>query len=125
MNKPSIAPHAAGSVLLSLFLAACGGGSDGTAVSGPAPAPTPTSSPAPWPAPSPSPAPPPSPAPGGWWKPTASTTWQWQLTGTLDTAIDATVYDVDLVDTSVATITTLKAGGHKVMCYFSAGSAEN
>jgi len=119
MNKPSIAPHAASSVLLSLFLAACGGGSDGTPASSPAPAPTPASSPTPTPAPAP------SPAPSGWWTPTASTTWQWQLTGTLDTSVGATVYDVDLVGTSTATITALKAAGHKVVCYFSAGSAEN
>ena len=135
MNKPPIASHPAGSVLLSLFLAACGGGSDGTTVSSSAPAPTPTSSPAPAPtpapapapapAPSPSPAPSPPPSPGAWWRPTASTTWQWQLTGTLDTSVRATVYDVDLVGTSTATITALKAAGHKVVCYFSAGSAEN
>lgn len=113
MNKPSIPPRAAGSVLLSLFLAACGGGSDGTGVTGPAPAPAS--------APSPSP----SPTAGARWTPAASTTWQWQLTGTLDTAVVATVYDIDLVDTSTTTIAALKAAGHKVVCYFSAGSAEN
>jgi len=43
----------------------------------------------------------------------------------LDTAVDATVYDIDLFDTSAATIAALKAAGHKVVCYFSAGSAEN
>jgi len=119
MNKPPIPPHAAGSVLLSLFLAACGGGSDGTGVASPAPAAAPSASPAPSPSPSP------SPTSGARWTPTASTTWQWQLTGTLDSAVGATVYDIDLVDTSAATIAALKAAGHKVVCYFSAGSAEN
>jgi hypothetical protein len=115
MNKPPTPLPAAGIALLSLLLVACGGGSQGGAAPTPAPAPSPAAAP--------SPAPPPATA--AWWTPTASTTWQWQLTGTLDTAVDASVYDIDLVDTSAATITALKAAGRKVVCYFSAGSAEN
>jgi len=54
-----------------------------------------------------------------------ATTWQWQLSGTLNTTYNVDVYDVDLFDTSAATITALKASGRKVICYFSAGSSEN
>jgi hypothetical protein len=121
MNKPPIPLHVPGIALLSLFLAACGGGSDSTGAASRAPAPAP----APAASPSQAPAPAPSTATGSWWTPTTATTWQWQLTGTLDTAVDAAVYDIDLVDTSAATIAALKAAGHKVVCYFSAGSAEN
>jgi len=121
MNKPATPSHAAVIASLSLLLAACGGGgSDPTGVSSPTPAPAP----APVSSPSQAPAPPPATA-AAWWTPTASTTWQWQLTGTLDVSVDAAVYDIDLVDTSAATIAALKASGHKVVCYFSAGSAEN
>ena len=51
--------------------------------------------------------------------------WNWQLNGTLNTSYNVDVYDVDLFETSAATITSLKASGKKVVCYFSAGSAEN
>lgn len=67
----------------------------------------------------------PAAAAGTWWKPVASDTWQWQLRGTLNTSYNVVVYDVDLFDNSAATIAQLKAVGRKVVCYFSAGSAEN
>lgn len=54
-----------------------------------------------------------------------STTWNWQLNGTLNSSYNVNVYDVDLFETTAATITSLKASGKKVICYFSAGSAEN
>ncbi|ESQ92643.1 endo alpha-1,4 polygalactosaminidase [Asticcacaulis benevestitus] len=54
-----------------------------------------------------------------------SATWQWQLTGTFNTSYNVGVYDIDLFDTPAATITSLKAAGRKVVCYFSAGSSEN
>ncbi|MBD8528100.1 endo alpha-1,4 polygalactosaminidase [Pseudomarimonas arenosa] len=53
------------------------------------------------------------------------TSWQWQLSGTLDTGFDVDMYDVDLVETSQASINQLKAAGRKVICYFSAGSWES
>jgi hypothetical protein len=59
------------------------------------------------------------------WKPNLSDTVQLQLTGTINTSIDAKVYDVDLFDTPDATIKSLKAAGRRVVCYFSAGSSEN
>ena len=51
--------------------------------------------------------------------------WQIQLQGSLDTSIDAAVYDIDLFDTSASTIAAMHAAGRKVICYFSAGSYED
>ncbi|MGQ0804430.1 MAG: endo alpha-1,4 polygalactosaminidase [Actinomycetota bacterium] len=56
------------------------------------------------------------------WPPEA--TWQWQLSGAIDTGVDAEVYDIDLVETSRPTIDALHADGRRVVCYFSAGSWE-
>jgi hypothetical protein len=61
----------------------------------------------------------------GRWTPQVSDTWQWQLSGTINTSVDAKVYDVDLFDTPAATISALKGAGRRVVCYFSAGSSEN
>jgi hypothetical protein len=99
-----------------LALSACGGGSDRD--SSPAGSPPPTGT-------APAPASAPAPSAGDWWKPAAAATWEWQLTGTLNTSYDATVYDIDLVDASAATIAQLKAAGRRVVCYFSAGSSED
>lgn len=38
---------------------------------------------------------------------------------------DAPVWDVDLFDSPASTITSLKAAGKIVLCYFSAGTAED
>jgi len=59
------------------------------------------------------------------WRPAPGTTWQWQLSGTIDTTIDVDMYDIDLFDTPTATISDLKAAGRAVICYFSAGSWED
>lgn len=62
---------------------------------------------------------------------TPGTSWQLQLSGTVDpTILDAVsnpkkMFDVDLVETPQNTIDTLKAKGVTVICYFSAGSAED
>eukprot|EP00049_Salpingoeca_infusionum_P000293 m.38842 g.38842 ORF g.38842 m.38842 type:complete len:259 (+) comp10249_c0_seq4:82-858(+) len=53
------------------------------------------------------------------------TTFQYQLLGTIDTSIDAELYVVDLYDTPVNKINTLKSLGRTVICYFSAGSYED
>lgn len=58
------------------------------------------------------------------WVPAVTDTWHWQLQGPLDTRVQATVYDVDLFDTPAAQIAQLKAQGRRVICYFSAGTAE-
>lgn len=63
-------------------------------------------------------------APGTIWHPAPGTTWQWQLTGSIDTSVNAAMYDIDLVDASQSTIDTLHAAGRIVICYFSAGSYE-
>lgn len=100
--------------LLALLLAGCGGGGDDDAD---APAlPPPVTTP---------PGPAPAPTPAARWTPRATDTWQWQLSGTVDTRYDVAIYDIDLFDTPAATIVALHAQGRRVLCYFSAGSAEN
>ncbi len=61
-----------------------------------------------------------------WWQPSPAEnlTWQWQINGELDTSLDVDMYDVDLFDTSAASIAELKASGKTVICYFSAGTYE-
>ena len=54
----------------------------------------------------------------GYWKPTPLTNWTWQLQGKINTAKNVVMYDIDLFDTPVATITALKKAGKKVICYF-------
>jgi hypothetical protein len=61
----------------------------------------------------------------GVWHPHPGTTWQWQLSGTIDTSFDVDMYDVDLFDTPTSTIDQLHADGRIVICYFSAGSRED
>ncbi len=58
------------------------------------------------------------------WRPAPGTTWQWQLSGPVDTSVDAQVYDIDLFDTPQETIDALHVAGRKVVCYFSGGSHE-
>jgi hypothetical protein len=59
------------------------------------------------------------------WTPHVSDTWQWQLSGTIDTSYNVGVYDIDLFDAPDAVIATLHGQGKHVVCYFSAGSGEN
>jgi hypothetical protein len=66
-----------------------------------------------------------APPPPAVWQPKPGTTWQWQLTGTLDTSVDVQMYDIDLFDSSAATIAALRAKGRVVICYLSAGSLED
>ena len=58
------------------------------------------------------------------WRPDVTSTWQWQLLGTVNASYDVDVYDIDLFDVPQATIDQLHADGRKVMCYFSGGSFE-
>jgi hypothetical protein len=62
---------------------------------------------------------------GAPWRPAPGTTWQWQLSGTIDTSRDVAMYDVDLFDTPSAVIDRLHREGRVVVCYFSAGSWED
>lgn len=61
----------------------------------------------------------------GVWQAPIGTSWQWQLTETIDTSVDVEMYDIDLFDVPQQTIADLKADGRVVICYFSAGSREN
>jgi hypothetical protein len=58
------------------------------------------------------------------WRPRPGTSWQWQLSGDLDTSIDVEMYDVDLFTTSGQAIQQLRARGVRIVCYFSAGTYE-
>ncbi|TDI89086.1 MAG: endo alpha-1,4 polygalactosaminidase, partial [Chloroflexi bacterium] len=51
--------------------------------------------------------------------------WNWQLTGQLNTSVDAEVWDVDLFETAPEDIRQLHRDGRYVVCYFSAGTIEN
>lgn len=62
---------------------------------------------------------------GTWYRPPVTTPWQIQLTGNLETSYDVEVYDIDLFDTPDAVFDQMHARGQKVICYFSAGTAEN
>lgn len=60
-----------------------------------------------------------------WYQPGVETRWQWQLQGTVNASYDVEAYDIDLLLNDAATIASLKSAGHKVICYFSAGSYED
>ena len=59
------------------------------------------------------------------WSPAPGTSWQWQLSGRIDTSFVVEMYDIDLFDTPQATIDELHARDIAVICYFSAGSFED
>lgn len=59
------------------------------------------------------------------WRPTSGTTWQWQLTGTVDVGLDVEMFDVDLFDVPQDSLDKLHSTDHVVICYFSAGSWED
>jgi hypothetical protein len=61
---------------------------------------------------------------GGIWQLGARTTWQIQLSGTIDTTIEASLYIVDFEEVSAATIAELHAAGRAVACYLSVGTLE-
>jgi hypothetical protein len=66
-----------------------------------------------------------APVPAGVWQPSPGTSWQWQLTGNIDTSVDVQMYDIDLFDASQSVIDALHGQGRVVICYFSAGSWED
>jgi hypothetical protein len=57
------------------------------------------------------------------WRPSPGSTFHLQLTGPLDTSVDADVYVIDGENTSGGELDALKARG-RALCYFSAGSWE-
>ncbi|WP_430868465.1 endo alpha-1,4 polygalactosaminidase [Demequina aurantiaca] len=62
---------------------------------------------------------------GDRWVPAVGDSWQWQLSGSLDTGVSAQVFDVDAYDTSAAQVQYLHSKGRYVICYISAGSYES
>jgi hypothetical protein len=62
---------------------------------------------------------------GDWWQPAPGTTWQWQLSGGIDTSYDVEMYDIDLFEAPPEVIKQLQDAGRTVICYFSAGSWED
>jgi Uncharacterized conserved protein len=60
-----------------------------------------------------------------WYRPNLHTNAQIQLQGEINRSYPVDLYDIDLFDTSSATIQSLKNTGTHVICYFSAGSYEN
>jgi hypothetical protein len=58
------------------------------------------------------------------WVPDPGTTWQWQLSGRIDQSVKAEMYDIDLFDTSAATVASLHRRERHVVCYLDAGSYE-
>ncbi len=66
----------------------------------------------------------PTPLPAGEvWQPEPGTSWQWQLSGEVDTSVDADMFDVDLFDTPDTKLEELSEA--VLICYFSAGSMED
>ena len=61
---------------------------------------------------------------GIWYRPVPETTWQWQLTGELNTSYGVQVYDIDLFETDETIVQELQSRGIKVIAYFSGGSYE-
>ena len=59
------------------------------------------------------------------WHPAPGTSWQWQLSGAIDTSVNVQMIDIDLFETPPSVIDQLHADGRIVVCYFSAGSLEN
>jgi hypothetical protein len=55
---------------------------------------------------------------GSHWQPKPGLSWQYQLQGSLDTGVDADVFDIDLFNTSADAIGKLQAQQRKVVCYF-------
>ena len=59
------------------------------------------------------------------WHPALDTSWQWQLSGTLDLSLGVQMYDVDMFETSPATVQQIQDDGDAAVCYIDAGTWEN
>lgn len=91
----------------------------------PQPSPDPSPTPEPTPQPTPEPTPTPIPAPGTYWHPAVNTTWQYQLTGTVDQNVNAAFVIFDLFDNGQSVVDAIHAKGKRAGCYFSVGSYED
>ncbi len=59
-----------------------------------------------------------------WFVPKPQSTWQWQLSGKINTNYSVEIYDVDLFETPKEIIDELHNKGIKIICYFNAGAWE-
>jgi hypothetical protein len=59
------------------------------------------------------------------WHPALNTSWQWQLSGTVDQSFDVTMYDIDMFNNTASVVQSLHNAGRKVVCYIDAGTWEN
>jgi hypothetical protein len=59
------------------------------------------------------------------WYPHKGATWQWQLSGTFNINYTASVYDLDVDDTSAATVARIHAKGRHAICYVDVGTWES
>ena len=107
MNSKKVLPQMINVILVVLFLAGCGG-SDGSSDNSTTPTDTP-----------------PATTNGSIWIPAVNTSWQWQLTSSVDQSVDAEMYDIDLFDNETSVVASLHAQGRRVVCYISVGSWEN
>ena len=58
------------------------------------------------------------------WVPRPTATFQYQLSGTIDVSVNASVFDIDAEGTSKHTVDRLHARGRHAICYIDAGSWE-
>ncbi|MET0045574.1 MAG: endo alpha-1,4 polygalactosaminidase [Candidatus Thiodiazotropha sp. 6PLUC3] len=61
---------------------------------------------------------------GSWYQPALFATWQWQLSGPVNSSYEVDIYYIDMFDSSESLIQQLQLSSTKVICYFSAGSYE-
>lgn len=54
---------------------------------------------------------------GSHYQPGPGTSWQWQLSGNIDTSFNVQVYDIDMFGASASLITQLHNAGRAVICY--------
>jgi hypothetical protein len=59
------------------------------------------------------------------WIPPLVTSWQWQLSGTVNQSYDVDMYDIDMFDNDAGVVSSLHGKGSRVICYISAGSWES
>ncbi|HEY0710364.1 MAG TPA: endo alpha-1,4 polygalactosaminidase, partial [Polyangia bacterium] len=68
------------------------------------------------------PPPPPPDAGPAYWKPTLTSTWDWQVIEPVKTDINAQVFSIDLFDNDVTVVMDLHARGRKVLCHVDLGT---
>jgi hypothetical protein len=61
----------------------------------------------------------------GIWQPVPLTTFQWQLTGAVNTGVDAQVFDIDAFDATKELVEQLHLKNIRVIAYISAGTFED